>query len=101
MPRRATRLVRVARAIALVRKVRPSAVLVDVILSDGRGLDLVRTARRGDSRPCPRRLARRGRAGGTHASVPRPHAHGLHGRDDAALGALPRGLLEDAPGAGA
>jgi DNA-binding response OmpR family regulator len=92
----------VARAIALVRKVRPSAVLVDVILSDGRGLDLVRALRAGETlgRVPVVLLGVAGPEERAHLSRD-PHAHGLHGRDDTALGALLRGLLEDAPGAGA
>jgi len=89
-----------ARAIALVRKVRPSAVLIDVILSDGRALDLVRAMRAGETlgRVPVVLLGSLGPAERAHLSRD-PHAHGLHARDDAALGALLRGLLEDARGA--
>ena len=90
----------VGRAIALVHKVRPSAVLVDVGLSDGRGLDLVRALRAVES------LAQ---APIVLCGVARPDerayllhdlwTHEVHTRDDAALGALLRDLLEDARGA--
>jgi len=90
----------VVRAIALVRKVRPSAVLIDVVLSDGRALDLVRAMRAGEalSRVPVVLLGVPGPEERAHLSRD-PHAHGLHDRDDAALGALLRGLLEDARGA--
>ncbi len=96
-PPRAARLV--ARAIALVRKVRPSAVLVDVALSDGRALDLVRALRAGETFGRVSVVLRGVAEPEERAHLSRaPHALGFHGRDDAAL---PRGLLGDAPGAGA
>lgn len=84
------------RAIALVHKVRPSAVLVDVGLSDGRGLDLVRAMRAVPSLAhVP--VVLRGMCGpDERAYLPHdPWTHGVHTRDDAALGALLRDLLED------
>ncbi len=85
------------RAIALVHKVRPSAVLVDVGLSDGRGLDLVRAMRAVEPlAQVP--VVLRGLCGPDERGrlLDDPWAHGVDTRDDAALGALLRDLLEDA-----
>ncbi len=90
----------VGRAIALVRKVRPSAVLVDVGLSDGRGLDLVRAMRAVEPLAhVPIVLL------GVSGPDERAYllhdlwTHEAHTRDDAALGTLLRDLLEGARGA--
>ena len=87
------------RAIALVRKVRPSAVLADVALSDGRSLNLVRAMRAVEPLAhVP--VVLRGVCGPDEAAhLPHdPWTHGVHTRDDAALSALLRDLLEDARG---
>ncbi len=88
------------RAIALVHKVRPTAVLVDVGLSDGRGLDLVRALRAVEPLAhVP--VVLRGVCGLDERVHLRddPWTHGVDTRDDAALGALLRDLLEDERGA--
>ncbi len=84
------------RAIVLVYKVRPLAVLIDVGLSDGRGLDLVRAMRAVEPLAhVPVVLLGMCEPDERAHLLHDPWTHRVHTRDDAALGALLRDLLED------